>query len=297
MSGKFVPWEDARIHIGSHVIHYGSSFFEGIRCYATRRGPAIFRLDAHLTRLYNSCKIYRIEVPWKRSALSQAVVETVKVNRMKECYIRPIVYRGYHSLGVNPFPCPVECAILVWSWGKYLGEEALAAGVDVRVSSWARTAPNTYPAMAKAGGNYLNAQLIKMEALAEGYVEGIALDSFGYLSEGSGENLFLVMNGVLLTPPFHSMILPGITRDSVFTLARDLGIPVREEVIPREALYTADEVFLVGTAAEITPVRSVDKIPVGSGKRGPLTEQLQSALFGILTGEQEDKHGWLTLVD
>jgi branched-chain amino acid aminotransferase len=297
MSGKFVPWEDARIHIGSHVIHYGSSFFEGIRCYATPRGPAIFRLDAHLTRLYNSCKIYRLEVPWNRSALSQAVVETVKVNRMKECYIRPIVYRGYHSLGLNPFPCPVECAILVWNWGKYLGEEALAAGVDVRVSSWARTAPNTYPAMAKAGGNYLNAQLIKMEALAEGYVEGIALDSFGYLSEGSGENLFLVMNGVLLTPPFHSMILPGITRDSVFTLARDLGIPVREEVIPREALYTADEVFLVGTAAEITPVRSVDKIPVGSGKRGPLTEQLQSALFGILTGELEDKHGWLTLVE
>ncbi len=296
MNGKLVPWEEARIHVGSHVVHYGSCLFEGIRCYATPRGPAIFRLDAHMARLYNSCKIYRMEVPWTRAELSGAVMETVAASRMKDCYIRPIVYRGYHHLGVNPLPCPVEGAILVWQWGKYLGEEALAQGVDVRVSAWARMAPNTHPAMAKAGGNYLNAQLILMEALVDGYVEAIALDTFGYVSEGSGENVFLVLNGALVTPPYHSMILPGITRDSVLTLARELSLPVREEVIAREALYLADEVFLVGTAAEITPVRSVDKIPVGNGRRGPVTERLQSAFFGILKGEREDKQGWLTPV-
>lgn len=296
MNGKFVPWDDATLHVGSHVVHYGSALFEGIRCYNTANGSGIFRLEPHVERLFNSCKIYRMEIPFSLEDYSKAIVETIRVNSMDECYIRPIIYRGYHSLGVNPFPCPVECCIIVWKWGNYLGEEAVTEGVDVRVSSWNRVAPNTFPTAAKAGANYMNAQLIKMEALVEGYAEGIALDSFGFVSEGSGENLFLVSNGTLMTPPYHSMILPGITRDSVLTLAHDAGIPTKEQVIPREALYTADEVFMVGTAAEITPVRSIDKIPVGSGKRGPITKRLQDEFFGILSGEREDRHGWFTYI-
>jgi branched-chain amino acid aminotransferase len=296
MNGKFVAWDDATIHVGSHVVHYGSALFEGIRCYNTANGSGIFRLEPHVERLFNSCKIYRMEIPFSLEEFREAIIETIRVNSMDECYIRPIIYRGYHSLGVNPFPCPVECSIMVWEWGKYLGEEAIAEGVDVRVSSWNRMAPNTLPTTAKAGANYMNAQLIKMEAVVEGYAEGIALDSFGFVSEGSGENLFVVSNGILMTPPYHSMILPGITRDSVLTLANDAGIPTKEQVIPREALYTADEVFMVGTAAEITPVRSVDKIPVGSGKRGPITKRLQDEFFGILSGEREDRHGWFTYI-
>ena len=296
MNGKFIPWDEATIHVGSHVVHYGSALFEGIRCYNTANGSGIFRLDPHVERLFNSCKIYRTEIPFSREEFREAIIETIRVNAMDECYIRPIVLRGYHSLGVNPFPCPVECYIMVWKWGKYLGEEAITEGVDVRVSSWNRVAPNTLPTTAKAGANYMNAQLIKMEAVVDGYAEGIALDSFGFVSEGSGENLFLVSNGILMTPPYHSMILPGITRDSVLTLANDAAIPTKEQVIPREALYTADEVFMVGTAAEITPVRSVDKIPVGSGKRGPITKRLQDEFFGILSGEREDRHGWFTYI-
>ncbi len=296
LSGKFVPWDEATIHVGSHVIHYGSSLFEGIRCYNTHEGPGVFRLDAHLKRLYNSCKIYRVEIPWSYDTLMEAILETIRANSMDECYIRPIVFRGYHSLGVNPLPCPVECAIMVWKWGRYLGEEAVAEGVDVGVSSWNRMAPNTLPAMAKAGANYMNSQLIKMEAIQLGYAEGIALDSYGYVSEGSGENLFLVADGTLLTPSQDSMILPGITRDSVLTLAKEANIPTKEQKIPREALYTADEVFMVGTAAEITPVRSIDKIPVGSGTRGPITKRLQDMFFGVLKGDRED-HGWFTYVN
>lgn len=296
MSGKLVPWDDARIHIGSHVVHYGSAVFEGIRCYETSRGAAVFRLGAHMRRLLNSCKIYRMELPWSLEELTDAVLETIRVNSMKECYIRPIVYRGYGALGVDPTPCPVEATIMVWAWGKYLGEEALTEGVDVRISSWNRVAPNTFPAGAKASANYMNAQLVKLEAMADGYVEGITLDTFGFVSEGSGENIFLVQNGVLITPPLHSMILPGITRNTVVALAEDLGIPVREEVVPREALYIADEVFLVGTAAEITPVRSIDKISIGNGRRGPVTERLQEAFFEIIKAGDEDKHGWLTFV-
>jgi len=296
MNGKFIPWDEATIHVGSHVVHYGSALFEGIRCYNTANGSGIFRLDPHVERLFNSCKIYRTEIPFSREEFREAIIETIRVNAMDECYIRPIVLRGYHSLGVNPFPCPVECYIMVWKWGKYLGEEAITEGVDVRVSSWNRVAPNTLPTTAKAGANYMNAQLIKMEAVVDGYAEGIALDSFGFVSEGSGENLFLVSNGILMTPPYHSMILPGITRDSVLTLANDAAIPTKEQVIPREALYTADEVFMVGTAAEITPVRSVDKIPVGSGKRGPITKRIQDEFFGILSGEREDRHGWFTYI-
>jgi branched-chain amino acid aminotransferase len=296
MNGKFVPWDDARIHIGSHVIHYGSAVFEGIRCYATPEGPAVFRLDAHTERLYNSAKIYRMDVPVTADAFNQAVLETIAANKLDACYIRPLVYRGYGQLGVNPFPCPVDMAIMVWEWGKYLGTEALEKGVDLCVSSWTRMAPNTLPAMAKSAANYMNSQLIKMEAIKAGYVEGIALDCNGYLSEGSGENLFLVHKGTLYTPPMVSAVLPGITRDTVLTLARRAGVKVVEQVMPREMLYIADEVFLTGTAAEITPVRTIDKIVIGRGARGPVTEALQRAFFDVVECRVPDEHGWLTYV-
>ena len=293
MNGKLVPWDDANIHIGSHVIHYGSAVFEGVRCYNTPEGPAIFRLDAHTERLFNSAKIYRMDMPYTYEELSRAQIETVAANKKEACYIRPIVYRGYEQLGVNPFPCPVDVAIMVWDWGRYLGQEALETGVDVCVSSWARIAPNTLPAMAKTAANYMNSQLIKMEAIKAGYVEGIALDSDGYLSEGSGENLFLVKNGTLLTPPLVSSVLPGITRDTVVQLARRLRIPVEEARLPREMLYISDEVFMTGTAAEITPVRSVDKITIGKGARGPVTEALQKAFFDVIECRVPDEYGWL----
>ncbi|HWX23525.1 MAG TPA: branched-chain-amino-acid transaminase [Vicinamibacteria bacterium] len=296
MNGKLVPWDDATIHVGSHVIHYGSAVFEGLRCYATPEGPAVFRLDAHTERLFNSAAIYRMDFDLSPEAFNQAVLQTIAANHMDACYIRPIIYRGYGQLGVNPFPCPVDIAIMVWDWGKYLGAESLEKGVDVRVSSWTRIAPNTLPAMAKTSANYMNSQLIKMEAVKEGYSEGIALDRDGYLSEGSGENIFLVKKGTLLTPPLVSSILPGITRDSILALARRLGIPVREERVPREMLYIADEVFFTGTAAEITPIRSVDKIVVGKGSRGPVTEVLQRAFFDVIECRVEDEFGWLTFV-
>jgi branched-chain amino acid aminotransferase len=296
MNGKLVPWDDATIHIGSHVIHYGSAVFEGVRCYNTPEGPAIFRLDAHTERLFNSAKIYRMDMPYTFEELSRAQLETVAANKKDACYIRPIVYRGYEQLGVNPFPCPVDVAVMVWDWGRYLGQEALETGVDVCVSSWARIAPNTLPAMAKTAANYMNSQLIKMEAIKAGYVEGIALDSDGYLSEGSGENLFLVKNGTLLTPPLVSSVLPGITRDTVVQLARRLRIPVEEARLPREMLYISDEVFMTGTAAEITPVRSVDKITIGKGARGPVTEALQKAFFDVIECRVPDEFGWLTPV-
>ncbi|HEY7433810.1 MAG TPA: branched-chain amino acid transaminase [Methylomirabilota bacterium] len=296
MNGKLVPWDDAKIHIGSHVVHYGSAVFEGVRCYATPDGPAVFRLDAHTERLYNSAKIYRMDVPVPQAEFNQAVVETIAANKLDACYIRPLIYRGYGQLGVNPFPCPVDMAIMVWEWGKYLGTEALEKGVDLRVSSWHRLAPNTLPSMAKSAANYMNSQLIKMEAVKEGYVEGIALDSNGYLSEGSGENLFLVHKGTLYTPPLVCAVLPGITRDTVITLARRAGIPVVEQMLPREMLYLADEVFLTGTAAEITPVRSIDKIVIGRGARGPVTEALQRAFFDVVECRVPDEDGWLTFV-
>ena len=296
MNGKLVPWDDARIHIGSHVIHYGSAVFEGVRCYATPDGPAVFRLDAHTERLFNSAKIYRMEVPYSPAEMNRAILETISANQMEACYIRPIVYRGYAQLGVNPFPNPVDVAVMVWEWGRYLGNEALEEGVDVRVSSWARIAPNTLPAMAKSAANYMNSQLIKMEAIKDGYAEGIALDAEGYVSEGSGENLFLVKNGTLLTPPLVSSVLPGITRDSVMALARRQGIPVVEQMMPREMLYIADELFMTGTAAEITPIRSVDRITVGRGARGPVTESLQRAFFDVIECRVPDEFSWLTFV-
>jgi branched-chain amino acid aminotransferase len=296
MNGKLVPWDDAKIHVGSHVIHYGSAVFEGIRAYATPDGPAVFRLDAHTERLYNSAKIYRMDVPYSPDEFNAALCETIAVNRLEACYIRPIIYRGYGQLGVNPFPCPVDVAIMVWDWGKYLGTESLEKGVDACVSSWTRLAPNTMPTMAKSSANYMNSQLIKMEAVKEGYSEGIALDAQGNLSEGSGENLFLVVKGTLLTPPLISSVLPGITRDTVLALARRLEIPVREQEMPREMLYLADEVFFTGTAAEITPIRSIDKITVGRGARGPVTEALQKAFFDVVECRVPDEFGWLTYV-
>jgi branched-chain amino acid aminotransferase len=296
MNGSLVNWADANIHIGSHVIHYGSAVFEGARCYATPKGSACFRLSAHIERLLDSAKIYRMDTAYTQASLEDAVLGTIRANELKACYIRPIVYRGYGALGVNPFPCPVDAAILLWEWGKYLGEDALERGVDVKVSSWTRMAPNTFPSLAKSSANYANSAMIKMEAVSDGYADGVALDSFGYVSEGSGENIFLVRHGVLYTPPLTASILPGITRDSVITLARDLGYRVREEMVPRELLYISDEVFFTGTAVEITPVRSVDKVEIGNGRRGPVTEAIQRAFFRLINGEVADSHGWLTYV-
>ena len=296
MNGSLVDWADAKIHIASHVVHYGSAVFEGARCYSTPNGSACFRLDAHMRRLYDSAKIYRMEPDVALPALTEAVLETIRANELKACYIRPIVYRGYEALGVNPFPCPIDIAILVWEWGAYLGDDALEQGVDVRVSSWSRAAPNTFPTLAKSAANYANSQLIKMEAMVEGYSEGIALDTSGQISEGSGQNLFLVRDGVLYTPPLSAAILPGITRSSIMQIARDLGFTVIEEPLPRELLYIADEAFFVGTAAEVTPIRSVDKITVGRGQRGPVTEALQKAFFAVVNGETPDRHGWLSYV-
>jgi branched-chain amino acid aminotransferase len=296
MNGTLVDWADAKIHIGSHVVHYGSAVFEGARCYDTPRGTACFRLDTHMARLYDSAKIYRMEPTQSKPDLHAAVLETIRANKYKACYIRPIVYRGYHTLGVNPLPVPVDAAILLWEWGAYLGQDALTNGVDVCVSSWTRAAANTFPTLAKTSANYANSALIKMEAIAEGYSEGIALDTAGYISEGSGQNLFVVRHNTLYTPPVTASILPGITRDSVITLAKDLGFVVREEMLPRELLYIADEAFFAGTAVEITPIRSVDKIQIGNGRRGPITEAIQQAFFDTINGRLEDTHGWLEFV-
>jgi branched-chain amino acid aminotransferase len=278
------------------VIHYGSGVFEGARCYATPKGSACFRLDEHLIRLQHSAKIYRMEYSLDLAGWRNAVLETIRANEMKACYIRPLLYRGYHTLGVNPLANPVDAAILVWEWGAYLGQDALEQGVDMRISSWARMAPNTLPAMAKSTANYANSALIKMEALADGYSEGIALDVYGNVSEGSGQNIFIVRHDELFTPPLSASVLGGITRDTIITLAGDLGLRVTETNLPRESLYIADEVFVVGTAAEVTPIRSIDKIVIGTGKRGPVTERLQRAFFAVIDGETADAHGWLTFV-
>ena len=296
MNGKLVNWADANIHIASHVIHYGSAVFEGARCYKTPKGSVFFRLGAHMRRLYDSARIYRMDYDVDCETLTRGVIDTVIANGMEACYIRPLIYRGYHTLGVNPLPCPVEGAILVWEWGAYLGADALEKGVDVKVSSWTRSAPNTFPAMAKTVANYANSGLIKMEAVLDGYSEGIALNPDGLLSEGSGQNLFIVRDGVLYTPPLAASVLAGITRDSIMTLAKDQGLPVREQDMPREFLYVADEVFFAGTAAEITPIRSVDKIQVGAGRRGPITTALQTAFFDYINGVVPDRHDWLTPV-
>src|SRR5215475_520190 len=296
-NGKFINWDDARIHVLSHVVSYGSAVFEGIRCYETKQGPAIFRLREHMQRLINSAKIYRMELPFSVDDFSNVACEVVRLNSLNSCYVKPIVLRGYGEVGVNPLNSPIDCYMACWTWGAYLGPEALTKGVDIGVSSWTRIAPNTLPAMSKAAANYMNSQLIRMEAALNGFAEGIALDSDGHVSEGSGMNLFIVVDGALVTPPLSASILPGITRDSIVKLAGDLNIPVKESVIPREMLYLADEVFFVGTAVEVTPIRSIDKIVIGKGVAGPLTRKIQEEFFAVTSGRKPDAHNWLTAVN
>ncbi|MFM5621394.1 branched-chain amino acid transaminase [Aeromonas veronii] len=297
-NGKLVPWQDAQVHVMSHALHYGSSVFEGVRAYDTPKGTCIFRLQEHTRRLFDSAKIYWMDVPYSESEVNEACRTVVRENGLKSCYLRPLAFVGNVGLGLHP-PLDAKADLMVAAlpWGAYLGEEGLKNGVDVCVTSWNRLAPNTIPTGAKAGGNYLSSQLISREAKRNGFAEGLALDVNGYLSEGAGENLFLVKNGVLFTPPATAAILPGITRDTIMTLARDLGYEVREQALPREALYVADEIFMTGTAAEVTPVRSVDRMKVGAGSRGPVTEQLQNAFFSLFNGQTEDKWGWLTPVN
>jgi branched-chain amino acid aminotransferase len=293
-NGTLIPWDDANIHVMSHVVHYGSSVFEGVRCYAPPSGPAIFRAQEHAQRLIDSAKVYRIDVDFTRAEIVKAMCDVVAHNGAWPCYIRPVVLRGYGEVGVNPFNSPVEVYVINYPWGKYLTSDD--SGCDVCVSSWTRLAPNTLPAMAKSGANYMNSQLIKMEAIVNGYAEGIALDTNGFVSEGSGENVFIVRNGALQTAPLGNSVLPGITRDSVLQIARDLNIPIVEQMIPREMLYIADEAFFTGTAAEVTPIRSVDKIKVGKGTMGPITKALQKEFYAIVRGEKADRHQWLTPV-
>lgn len=296
-NGKLVKWDAAKVHVLTHALHYGSSAFEGIRCYKTPKGSAVFRLREHVLRLVNSCRIYSIDVPYSQSRLERAILDTIKANKMDSCYIRPLIFRGYGEMGVNPLHCPVETVIAVWRWGKYLGESALEKGVDVKVSSWTRLAPNTMPNLAKVASNYMNSQLMKIEAIREGYSEAIALDVFGNVCEGSGENIFVYYDGELITPPLGGSVLGGITRHSVITLARKLGIAVVERPIPREMLYIADEIFFTGTAAEITPISSVDRQKVGKGGRGRVSRRIQECFLDIVSGKAEDEFGWLTYVN
>jgi len=295
-NGKLVNWNEAKVHVLSHALHYGTSAFEGIRCYQTAKGSAVFRLSEHITRLINSCKIYQIKIPYSQQKLEKAIIDTIRANKLKSCYIRPLVFRGYGEMGVNPMKCPVETVIAVWQWGKYLGSSALEKGVDVKVSSWTRLAPNTMPNLAKVASNYMNSQLMKIEAIQEGYVEAIALDTFGNVCEGSGENIFVYYNGELITPPLGGSVLGGITRHSVITLARKLGVTVVERPIPREMLYIADEIFFTGTAAELTPINSVDRRKVGKGGRGKVARKIQALFLDIVSGNAEDEFGWLTCV-
>ncbi len=296
IDGNMVDWKDANIHVLSHVVHYGTSVFEGIRAYKNENGVAVFRLKEHVQRLFDSAKIYKIDIPFTQEEIEEAILETVRVNDLDGCYIRPIVFRGYGELGVNPLNCPVNVVIAAWEWGSYLGEEGMANGVDIGVSSWRKPAPDTFPALAKCGANYMNSQLAKLEAIEHGYDEAIMLDYEGHVSEGSGENIFLVEGEKLFTPAMSSSNLKGITRDSIMTVARDLGYEVVEEVISRERLYSADEVFFTGTAAEVTPIRSIDHRQIGIGKRGPVAEKLQKTFFDIVEAKVEDKYGWLSYI-
>jgi len=295
-NGDFVVWEDANVHVTTHALHYGSSVFEGIRAYATPKGPAVLGLKEHMRRMFNSLRIVRMEITYTQAQFEDLIKETIIKNGHDSCYIRPLVMRGAYGLGVDGRTCPTDIVIITFPWGRYLGEDAIEKGVDVMVSSWRRMGLGTHPAMAKAGGNYLNSQFIVMEAKDHGYIEGISLDMQGYVSEGSGENIFLISQDIIYTPPLAASILPGITRQFVITLAKDLDLKLREEMIPREMLYIADEIFFTGTAAEITPIKSVDNIPVGTGERGPITKKLQDDFFGIVSGEAPDRFGWLTPV-
>jgi branched-chain amino acid aminotransferase len=294
MDGEFVNWKEANIHVLSHVAHYGSSVFEGIRCYKTPKGSAIFRLKEHVKRLFESAKIYKMEIPYTQEEIAEAIKETLRINNMEEAYIRPVSYRGYGALGVNPSSSPINTAIAAWGWGKYLGEDGLEKGVDVGVSSWRRMAPNTLPSLSKAGANYMNAQLAKLEAIENDFDECIMLDTDGFIGEGSGENIFLIKDNVIYTPSLSSAILKGITRDSVIEIAKDLGYEIKEDKLPREMLYLSDELFFTGTAAEITPIRTVDGIEIGKGSRGPITEEIQSEFFSVVEGKTEDKFNWLS---
>jgi len=296
MDGEFVEWKDANISVLSHVVHYGTSVFEGIRAYENENGVAVFRLKEHVQRLFDSAKIYKIDIPFTQEEIEEAILETLRVNELGACYIRPIVFRGYGELGVNPLGCPVNVTIAAWEWGSYLGEEGMANGVDIGVSSWRKPAPDTFPALAKCGANYMNSQLAKLEAIDNGFDEAIMLDYEGHVSEGSGENIFLVENGKLFTPSMSSSNLKGITRDTIMTVARDLGYEVVEEIISRERLYAADEVFFTGTAAEVTPIRSIDHRQIGIGRRGPISEKLQSTFFDIVEAKVEDKYDWLSYI-
>jgi branched-chain amino acid aminotransferase len=294
--GEFIPWADARVHVLSLAVQFGNSIFEGIRCYATPRGPAIFRLQDHIRRLFDSCRIYRIETGYTREHIEQACCDTVARNDLEACYIRPMVLRGYGAAGMYPAGSPVETYICAFPWGTYLGEEALEAGVDVCVASWNRAAPNTFPSAAKSAGHYNNPQLIKMEAVVNGYADAIALGPEGLVSEGSGQNLFMVRDGVLITPTLDGTSLAGITRHSVMVIAHDLGLTVREQPVPRETLYAADELFYTGTASEVTPIRSVDRITIGAGSMGPITRRIQRRFLDSAQGRIDDNHGWLTPV-
>ena len=293
-NGEFIPWDSATVHVGCHVLSYASCIFEGIRCYETPQGPAVFRLAEHTQRLFNSSRVFRMEPPYTPEQISEAILDLVRVNEAPNCYIRPLVFRGYGDLNVNPLKNPIETYLLCWKWGEYMGHGSLAEGVDVCVSSWRRMAQDTLPAMSKSAANYMNSQLIKMEALTNGFAEGIALDAAGYVSEASGANLFMVIGDKLITPPLASAVLPGITRDCVLTLAQELGFITAEQMVAREMLYMADECFFTGTAAEITPIRSVDRVPVGSGKPGPVTRRLQERFLDLAHGRVDDAHGWLT---
>ena len=296
IDGNMVDWKDANIHVLSHVVHYGTSVFEGIRAYKNENGVAVFRLKEHVQRLFDSAKIYKIDIPYTQEEIEEAILETVRVNDLDGCYIRPIVFRGYGELGVNPLNCPANVVIAAWEWGSYLGEEGMANGVDIGVSSWRKPATDTFPALAKCGANYMNSQLAKLEAIDNGYDEAIMLDYEGHVSEGSGENIFLAEGEKLFTPAMSSSNLKGITRDSIMTIARDLGYEVVEEVISRERLYSANEVFFTGTAAEVTPIRSIDHRQIGAGKRGPIAEKIQTAFFDIVEAKTEDKYNWLSYI-
>ena len=296
IDGNMVDWKDANIHVLSHVVHYGTSVFEGIRASKNEKGVAVFRLKEHVQRLFDSAKIYKIDIPFTQEEIEEAILETVRVNDLDGCYIRPIVFRGYGELGVNPLKCPVNVVIAAWEWGSYLGEEGMANGVDIGISSWRKPAPDTFPALAKCGANYMNSQLAKLEAIDNGYDEAIMLDYEGHVSEGSGENIFLVEGEKLFTPAMSSSNLKGITRDTIMTLARDLGYEVVEEIISRERLYSADEVFFTGTAAEVTPIRSIDHRTIGAGKRGPISEKLQTTFFDVVEAKSEDKYNWLSYI-
>ncbi len=296
VDGKLVNWDDAKVHILTHALHYGSCAFDSIRCYKNVNGSVLLRLEEHIQRLYDSCKIYYMDIPFKKEELIQACIDIIKVNRLEEAYIRPFVFRGFGTLGLNPFNSPITVSIAAWNWGQYLGDDALEKGISAKFTSWNRPAPNTTPTMAKVAANYMNSQLIKIEALKNGFDEGIALDSFGFVSEGSAENIFMVKNGLIYTPPTTCAILPGITRHCIFVIARELGIRIEQHTLPRESLYIADEVFMTGTAAEITPVTKIDDIIVGNGNRGEITQKIQKMFFDIINGKSEDKYNWLTYI-